>query len=481
MVIGLFFIVFLLLLPSYLEAESWSGTGEKWDPYRISNEEQLMELRDNVNGGTDYKGYYFVLENPLDFDDYRDSTGARYDWIPIGSLMSPFSGNFNGNNLAIAHLTFEGGDYAGLFGCLSPSSVVENIILIEENGWSYSCSGGICGLNEGLIRNCSANGAFTDSQIIGGIVGVNLGVVDSCSNYLYLCSNSAVGGIAGFNYGEIRNCTNNQGIDGVLGVGGIVGYNGGFEHVPCNQENHRQGFVSFCVNNARVFGDTYTGGICGRNDGYLMNCGNCAFVKTVFEGGGIAGVNGSLVNSDGYIYNSFNNGSVYAEGGDVGAICATNTEHGFVDNVFNSGQIISAEFDTSNILISSDEGSSDHLYNLRAVSFDSLYLVTIDSILTQLNYWVDTSYSYDFNQWMIKDYMLGLDTRIVIETYEENIRVYERHTTIMVDGVWMASGSSVYTVDGKLVYLNRDKRRYFKKLSPGVYIFDGRRIIVMDI
>lgn len=473
-------ILFSLLTSLSSIAESWLGGGTALDPYQISTVEQLQELSERVNSGSSYKGIFFRLEADLNM---ADSLVDCHDWIPIGSVSSPFAGVFDGNGKEIDSIIFAGGDYVGLFGYLSHTAVVKDVTLNDPSGWAGVCMGGISGLNEGTIQSCKVNGgSISDVKIIGGITGINYGVVDSCSSSCYLYSKLATGGIVGYNYGEVKNCTNQRGFDGILGTGGIVGYNGGFTHVPCNHEYHELGFVSHCINEGRVFGDTYTGGICGRNDGYVLNCGNEALVKSLYEVGGIVGVNGSMVNAEGFVYNSYNRGTVYAENSTAGAICGTNTGRGTIDNVFNSGVVVSENSDTT-WMVAVDEGLAAHLYDFQMDESDSTYYEALDSVFVMLKDWADTvSLNYIY-PWVFIDSILdfGLYVAPPIQTSVEDVgRADDSISESVFGGIWLADGSSVYTVKGELVYLNRSGQRRFMRLKPGVYVVNRKKILVVS-
>ena len=66
---------------------SWYGSGTRGDPYLIKNIDQLEELSDAVNSGTDFDGVYFELVNDLDF--------GKSNFIPIGGLKG-YSANARG-------------------------------------------------------------------------------------------------------------------------------------------------------------------------------------------------------------------------------------------------------------------------------------------------------------------------------------------------------------------------------------------------
>ena len=98
--------------------------------------------------------------------------------------------------------------------------------------------GGVVGLNEGLIKNCTLSGSMGSAtqDYIGGIAGLNVGgrtagTLENCTagKNCTVTGRTAVGGIVGFNLsgGRVQNCTGSANVSGTGRVGGIAGENGG--------------------------------------------------------------------------------------------------------------------------------------------------------------------------------------------------------------------------------------------------------------
>lgn len=98
--------------------------------------------------------------------------------------------------------------------------------------------GGVVGLNEGLITNCTLSGSMGSAtqDYIGGIAGLNVGgrtagTLENCTagKNCTVTGRTAVGGIVGFNLsgGRVQNCTGSANVSGTGRVGGIAGENGG--------------------------------------------------------------------------------------------------------------------------------------------------------------------------------------------------------------------------------------------------------------
>lgn len=205
------------------------GSGTSDDPYKISSTADLDKLAADVNSGTYYKGFYFIVTQDITYThkaNGEDGADTENNYTAIGQGKK-FQGNFDGNGKTISgiriyknydknQLTFFGP--FGLFGRIGSTAEVKNVTLSDTRIASGS---------------------------VGGIVGNNGG-------------------------GKVTNChvTNTveiQGIGDVIQHGGIVGYNG-----YLNEEI--KGIVSGCISEAKFTNCSgMVGGIAGANDGILEN------------------------------------------------------------------------------------------------------------------------------------------------------------------------------------------------------------------
>lgn len=220
------------------------GSGTKEDPYLISNAAQFYMVKYNLDAS-----YKLIKDITL--------AGSQN---PIGTEKKPYKGIFDGNGHTISDLKIESLIYdsknitmnptTGMFGKIGSNGVVKNLTLkgmkvfsdykkdgiYPENDNSYFYIGGIAGINEGLISNCTIDDSSinvnriketedsrTVSIYVGGITGSNRGIIEYCSNddleinaisYLYYYNQSIyenehslfVGGISGETYNIIKNC-----------------------------------------------------------------------------------------------------------------------------------------------------------------------------------------------------------------------------------------------------------------------------------
>lgn len=242
-----------------------SGSGTKNDPFLIGTGAELAWFADQVKNGK------VTLCAKLTAD--IDLNG--HPWTPIGSFGSSknYQGTFDGCNSTVNGLQVSDKSYAGLFGVIGASGVVERLIVagtisitsVSGNGIDNVGAGGIAGYCKGTIFQCSSsvdisNTGMNYSAVAGGIVGraAEDAIVDSCNNYGTVGSQKNInyaGGIVGVACENtvIRYCTNgNEGaVNGVQGVGGIVGL----------LTDYAQ--VRLCENSSAVQGESRVGGIVG--------------------------------------------------------------------------------------------------------------------------------------------------------------------------------------------------------------------------
>ena len=143
--------------------------------YIITSPDGLQLLASEVNGGNKFAGKYFVLGSDIDMSSVSNFT-------PIGNTaQNYFSGNFNGADHTIRHLTITqtSGPLVGLFGYLSgvnPYPVVSNLTLDGANISAGDYVGGIvghqlnCSVSNCHVVSSSISGTATDAKV-GAIAG----------------------------------------------------------------------------------------------------------------------------------------------------------------------------------------------------------------------------------------------------------------------------------------------------------------------
>lgn len=177
----------------------------------IHNTEEMTLLAQNVNNGTTYSGYTFLLARNLVYDI---NTANRY--TPIGNSNSKyFAGTFDGQNHTISGINLNGEGRQGLFGTIA-GATIKNLTLSAStiNCTSNSYAGGIIAcVDNGVtienchvsVENCHVSGSVTieSGNSSGGIVGktekgdVSITGCSSGATVSTRSSNACVGGIIG--------------------------------------------------------------------------------------------------------------------------------------------------------------------------------------------------------------------------------------------------------------------------------------------
>ncbi len=209
---------------TYTQRYNFEGDGTKECPFIISSYDDLCRLRDCVDLGVSYRGYYFRQN-----EDIVMPNGIN--WEPIGDLAQTmaFCGVYNGSGHIISNIYCDN-DYAGLFSYLD-GTVIN--LGIENGGFTGATIGSITshgGVNAKII-NCYNRATVTGKCRAGGITDNYPGLI------LYT-----------INLGEVS-VTDNDGV-----AAGITSY--GSASIDYSYTN--QG----CIADAKTFSGNITGCAC---------------------------------------------------------------------------------------------------------------------------------------------------------------------------------------------------------------------------
>ncbi|HPG59103.1 MAG TPA: AAA family ATPase, partial [Candidatus Wallbacteria bacterium] len=278
----------------------FKGSGTEHDPYLIENDHDLYSIG-NQNFST--AGIYFSQTADIDLSGIQN-------WDPLPS----FGGHYDGGVYKIANLKIANKKIAGLFEKTEKDSTVKNIVLDNVEIYSADTSGGITGINEGTICECSVTGKISSAAkklntYSGGIAGENKGNITKCSiNGIissvlteYYSVSSYSGGITGKNIGNIDHCSvigeissesNAQNLSSPRNLacsGGITGSN--------------EGIIHKCLVKAQISSESnecgsYSGGISGYdNTNKISECSVSGDISSITprknsgNSGGITGIN----------------------------------------------------------------------------------------------------------------------------------------------------------------------------------------------
>ena len=168
------------------EAGKWYTAGDA--PYQISTGKELVYLAQLVNDGNNFSGKTIVLTADIDLNNQA--------WTPIGNENGfdaelAFSGTFNGDGYTVSGLNVPDTYFPGLFGQISTSAVVQNLIVKgsvtggDEASGTGAEAAGVAAYNDGCIQNCGFYGTVTGSSdgsvsVYGLTGGMGVGTVKNC-------------------------------------------------------------------------------------------------------------------------------------------------------------------------------------------------------------------------------------------------------------------------------------------------------------
>lgn len=300
----------------------------------------------------------------LQAQKYTDAAKALSDELGGGELRVSVIGGVigvNGENQVIDH-------------CASKGTM---------NG--LNAMGGVVGLNEGIIRDCTLSGSMGSAtqDYIGGIAGLNVGsrtagTIENCTTEknCTVTGRNTVGGIVGYNLsgGRIQNNTSSANVNGAGRVGGIAGENGGAITLSSTPAGKRrvngsgsgvggvigvntatgtlspasgsvQGDVIAADNKLTVRGSSMVGGIAGINRGTLggtsINCLTNRAAEVRAAAGSAGGVVGAQEGAKAVLRYAKNLGQVTANVGAAGGIVGMNSAGSTVENCIGNGSVTS--------------------------------------------------------------------------------------------------------------------------------------------
>lgn len=245
------------------------GSGDNDDPYLITNERELNNIRYATRCSYEYEVCLEIISANFKL---MNSITLKNAWIPI---EYNFRGNFDGNyetisNLQISALT-SGKNY-GFFETVNYGTVKNlyfDVIEISgntNNNEDTILVGAVAGYNYfGHIENCDVNSGeikvYTYNAWLGGVVGYNCGgrVNDSDNWGVEIYGYGILGGIVGINSteGKVDYCWNEADIyyyynTGNGSVGGIVGKNLFASEVTNCQNKGKINYASASSNNTSI-------------------------------------------------------------------------------------------------------------------------------------------------------------------------------------------------------------------------------------
>lgn len=292
------------------------------DNIEIRTPEDLIGLSEKSINEASTKDNHYVLMNDIDL------MGTGYEPISI------FAGFLDGRGHTISGFSFDGRQAGtGFIRTVTKDGHIMNLNLsgrTEPRG-EMKETGGIAGVNYGLIEGCSFDGSVLGFEITGGIAGHNMesGVIRRCTNLASVNSTRRTGGITGFNEGLIESSENKGDInasrrtahemdDERSGASEDEEYdddeeNGFDKLIPDTIDLKDDDLFNKFDNGLKI---NYTGGIAGVCAGSItdsLNLGTVGYQHVGYKTGGITGYDRGIISG------CRNNGKVYGRK-DVGGI-----------------------------------------------------------------------------------------------------------------------------------------------------------------
>lgn len=225
------------------------GGGTQADPYIVSNEDDLNNVRKSLNA-------WYVQDRDITMGKYQTGEG----FTPIGTISSPFTGVYDGNGYQIKSLYMNTNTvYVGLFGAVE-GATIQNIRLNDPNITGSGTSeavGSLIGLGYNItINNCNViGGTVTGNSCVGGVIGKAVANRNKRKPGVYM------------NYCYNYNC-NVRGSDNY--VGGMLGY---AINETGSSVNVNQCFSSGLTQDVSVTQNKLVGGLIGATSSYFNSSG----------------------------------------------------------------------------------------------------------------------------------------------------------------------------------------------------------------
>lgn len=337
------------------------GSGTGGDPYLICTAAQMNAIG---NTTTDWNQNFKLLAD-ISLGAY---TGTQYNMI--GSLATPFTGVFAGNNHTISNLSRSSAndDYVGLFAYVGTAGVVQDLSLATVNLSVASSSvfmGGFVGyVNGGTLTNLnllSGQILQTDSantQMVGGIAGkarnATLMNLRSSGAFPTTFRSAYLGGVVGYMDGVTADSLAST---GSFDSATVASYAGGVAGVVNNST------VSSSYSTSNVYSGVgqYSGGLLGSLIGNSNLSNSYATGNVSANSFGTGGLVGALATNSGYgIRNCYATGNVSGGstlGGLVGEVSGPGAP--VITNTYATGTV-NVGAATKGALVASDNNSGSN-------------------------------------------------------------------------------------------------------------------------
>lgn len=294
-----------------------------------------------------------ILDNDIDASATVGWNGGL-GFVPIGTLIAPFTGSFDGQNYRISdlHINRPGTSYIGLFG-VTNGATLSNCYISGQFS-AESVMGGLVGRAESVTSFSSCHSSVNlqtpvqnaNSLYVGGLIGNNLpnNVVENCSYEGNIDLGDVGGatwdirmngGLVGYNEAgaSISRCfakgnmvAGNSG-DDIEFLGGLVGFNAGII-----SDSYAR--VSITTGNA-VDDISRIAGLVGTNTGNISDSYSTGSINPGVAGDVLSHIGGLVGSNTGTVNNSFwdteTSGQATSDGGTGRTTAQMNAKSTFTD------------------------------------------------------------------------------------------------------------------------------------------------------
>jgi len=332
------------------------GAGTPDDPFQIATVEQLQAIDDTLWLDKHFVQVQDIDASASADFQKEDHDIHEFGFIPIGTYQTPFTGSFDGNAFRITDLIlnmYPWDPHVGTFGFIQ-GAVIKNVTIenpielnvFSEKQESIKFQEMIAGkINDNLNEN-----HLTDKRALGFLVGYNSGgTIENCRLTVDVRSRfvSYSGGMVGINAGVISNSKVNGYVAILATSGGLVGLNTGTvmdsfsEGVVSSQVSgglvgSNLGEIINSYSKADLGSGNLHGGLVARNYGVVKRSFSMGVNIDDSYGsiGGLVGIN------QGLIENSYSQTTLSAfkdnnEGPFVGGLVAENVGEGMIKSSYS--------------------------------------------------------------------------------------------------------------------------------------------------
>ena len=236
-----------------------TGDGTESDPYLIENFENLCWIAQDSSRW----GHNFTQTADIDASETGTWVSGK-GWSPIGTEITPFTGNYDGHYFIIdsLYINRDTENYIGLFGMTSGAEI-KDLGLRNSDITGKGRVGVLVGNNDSsTITGCFTTGSVEGQYYLGGLIGYNSNSSTVSASYssASVSGMGTIGGLIGLSStnSNISNCYSFGNVSGTGNIGGFLGFSNTSSISSC----YSTGIVNGSDNSGGFLGLKGSGTIC---------------------------------------------------------------------------------------------------------------------------------------------------------------------------------------------------------------------------